>query len=273
MAGRRSSAASRLALAALAGPLMAAGAGAASLDVTYDISLIGLPIGTATLNGTVEPARYKLAIQARLTGLVGGITGGRGAGTASGQVAGGAPVNTSFAITAANSSEQRTVRMAIEKNAVSAAEVAPPLEERPDRIPVTEAHKKGVIDPISALLMPTATNDPRSACNRRIPVFDGAARYDILLSYAGSKPIEAQGYKGTATVCSVRYTPIAGHRDRRPVRYMAENKDMQVWLAPIAGTTLMLPFRISVKTMIGTAVIAASKYAVDPGATSSTSTR
>jgi hypothetical protein len=252
-----------MALASIAAGGMATRA--ATLDVAYDISLIGLPIGSANLTGTVDAQRFKLDIQARLSGLAGAVTGGRGAGSASGTVAGGQPVNSSFAVTAANSSEQRTVRMVIERRAVSAAEVMPPVEAKTDRIPLMDEHKKGVIDPISALLMPIQASDPRTACNRRIPVFDGAARYDIALFYAGSKDVKAEGYAGPAVVCAVRYTPVAGHRPRRAVKYMAENKDMQVWLTPINGTSLMLPFRISVKTLIGTAVIAASKYAIEPG--------
>jgi hypothetical protein len=50
---------------------------------------------------------------------------------------------------------------------------------------------------------------------------------------------------------------------------MAENKEISVWLAPVAGTNVTVPVRISVKTMIGTAVIEASSFKVDPGVTAS----
>ncbi len=242
---------------------------AATFDVAYDISLLGLPIGSATLTGEAVAEKYKLEIRAKLTGLAGAVSGGRGAGTATGTLGSGKPVNSSFAVTAANSTDQRTVRMTVEKNAVSGSEIAPPLEERPDRVPVTELHRRGIVDPISALLMPVSANDPRSACNRTIPIYDGAARYDIVLSYAGTKQVSGEGFDGQAVMCAVRYTPIAGHRNRKPVKFMAENRDIQVWLVPVSGTAQMLPFRISVKTMIGTAVIEASKFVVDPGVTSS----
>lgn len=256
-----------LAALALGLALVAQPARAASVDIAYDISLLGLPLGTATLTGEVLAERFKLEIRAKMTGLAGTITGGRGAGTSTGTMAGAGPVTSSFAVTAANSSEQRTVRMNIEKNAVSGSEIAPPLEARPDRVPVTDMHKKGIIDPISALMMPVSASDPRTACNRNIPIFDGAARYDIALSYGGNTQVASEGYEGQAVICNVRYTPIAGHRNRKPVKFMADNRDIQVWLAPVTGTSLMLPFRISVKTMIGTAVIEASKYVVEAGAT------
>ena len=245
--------------------VLASPARSATVDIIYDISLLGLPIGTASLTGDVAATNYKLEIKAKMTGLAGTVTGGRGAGTSAGVLASGSAVTSSFAVTAANSSEQRTVRMNIEKNAVSGSDITPPLESRPDRVPVTEVHKKGVVDPISALMMPFTANDPRTVCNRTIPIFDGAARYNIALSYGGGKQVSTEGHEGAAVICNVRYTPIAGHRNRKPVQFMADNRDIQVWLLPVAGTSTMLPFKISVKTMIGTAVIEASKYVVDQG--------
>ena len=41
---------------------------------------------------------------------------------------------------------------------------------------------------------------------------------------------------------------------------MAENRDIEVWLAPVNATHVALPYRISVKTMSGTAVVEASEF-------------
>ena len=38
---------------------------------------------------------------------------------------------------------------------------------------------------------------------------------------------------------------------------MADNKDLEVWLAPIASDHVLIPFRVSVRTMIGTTVVEA----------------
>jgi hypothetical protein len=50
---------------------------------------------------------------------------------------------------------------------------------------------------------------------------------------------------------------------------MTDNKSMEVWLVPVAGTRVVLPFRISVLTMIGTAVIEADDFSVASGASGS----
>jgi hypothetical protein len=43
---------------------------------------------------------------------------------------------------------------------------------------------------------------------------------------------------------------------------MQENKDLEVWLAPVGASSVLMPFRISVKTMVGTVVIEASEFEV-----------
>lgn len=257
-----------LVCAALAG----GAASAASVDAKYDISLLGLSLGTANLSGGLNGDAYKIDIVAKMTGLIGGVTGGRGSGVATGQLNGGKVSPTSFAVTSASSSESRTVRMALGGGAVRAVDIAPPIDAKPDRVPLTDTHRRNIVDPISAFLMPVnARGGVGAACNRTLQIFDGAARYDIKLSSAGTRRVELDGFKGEVAVCQARYVPIAGHRALRPsTKFMAENRDISAWLAPVAGTNMMVPVRISVKTMVGTAVIEASRFRVDPGVTATT---
>jgi hypothetical protein len=260
----------QLAMLALAATGIAGPAPAASLDADYAISLLGIEIGSAKLAGTVDASTYKLNITAKMSGLVGGVTGGRGAGNATGSMAAMRLNPATFAVTAASSSETRTVRMALGSGTVQAIDIAPPIDVKPDRVPVSEVHKRGVIDPISAFLMPVATGKAgtEAACNRSLPIYDGAARYDITMSYAGTRNVRLEGYQGPVVICNVRYVPIAGHRsERKATQFMANNREISTWLAPIAGTSLVAPVRVSVKTMVGTAVIEATRFETDPGAT------
>lgn len=258
----------RLAPLIAAGALAAAPVGSAragSLTAQYDISLIGLKIGVATVKGDFDAERYKLEIWAKLTGLAGMVTGGKGAAAATGTFGGNRPLPASFAVSTASAETKITVRMALAAGTVQALDLSPPLEDRPDRIPVTDGHKRGVVDPVSALLMPVAGSgtpaDP-GACNRTIPVFDGAARFDVTLSYERTEVVRGKAYDGPAVVCSARYKPIAGHRaNRRTTQYMEDNRDMEAWLVPVDGGRFFVPYRISVKTMIGTTVIEASRLA------------
>lgn len=250
-------------------------AAAASLDARYEISLLGLTLGTANLSGGIEGDAYKLDMVAKLTGLVGSFTGGRGSGVATGTLSGGRLAPATFAVSSASSSESRTVRMALGGGDVSAVAIEPPIDAKPDRVPLKDGHRRNIVDPLSAFLMPVnGKGGGAAACNRTLPIFDGAARYDIKLSSAGTREVSIEGYNGPVAVCQARYVPIAGHRSQRPsTKFMAENREISTWLAPVAGTNLMVPVRISVKTMVGTAVIEAASFKVDPGVTASAARR
>jgi len=60
----------------------------------------------------------------------------------------------------------------------------PAFEDKEGRIPVTEANKRNIVDPTSALIMPVPEGEPLigpAACNRTIPVYDGYVRFDVTL--------------------------------------------------------------------------------------------
>ncbi|MGY2047722.1 DUF3108 domain-containing protein [Methylobacterium sp. JK268] len=249
-----------------ADPASAARARAAGTAVTvdYGITLAGVPIGTAQMTGSLDGPRYRMDVTAKLTGLVGAITGGYGSGRATGVAGVGRPVPGSFAVASHSSSTSITVRMALARGNVVASEIVPPLLADPERVPVGPTAKHAVVDPVSALLMPAQARgdltDPEN-CNRVIPVFDGASRFDVILSYGETRRVEKPGYAGPVLVCNARYRPIAGHRPDKPgVKFMEENTDMSVWLAPVAGARVLLPVRISVRTMLGTNIIEATRW-------------
>jgi hypothetical protein len=242
-------------------------AGAQTLKVQYDVTLVGLSLGKADLSSSFDGSKYKMEAAVKLSGLARMLTGGKGAATATGAIVGPQPQPTAFAVTSRSSSDQRTVRMGLASGNVAAVEIVPPIDEKPDRVPVKEDHKKGVVDPVSALIMPSVASGnliEAANCNRTIPVFDGAARFDVVLSYAETKTAELPGYSGPVLVCNARYVPISGHRSLRPsTKFMEENRDMSVWLAPVEGRRLLFPVRIAVRTMIGMSVVEASNWSVD----------
>ncbi|MGU3464096.1 DUF3108 domain-containing protein [Methylobacterium sp. C33D] len=236
---------------------------AATVAVDYGINLAGLPIGTARLAGSFDRDRYMMDVSAVLTGLVGAITGGKGSARASGSFSA-APQPGAFAIATQTATSGIAVRMALARGNVVQAEITPPLVDMQDRVPVTPANKRGIIDPVSALLMPTQGRgeplDPEN-CNRTLPVFDGATRFNVVLSYAETRPVQKPGYAGQVLVCNARYQAVAGHRPDRPgVKFMEENREMSVWLAPVEGTRVLIPLRISVLTTIGTNIIEATRW-------------
>lgn len=236
----------------------------AQVTIDYTVTLAGLSIGTAQLGGTFDRGSYKLDISARLTGLAGMVTGGYGSAQARGSLLPGRTLPGSFAVASHNSSAEITVRMALARGNATAVEITPPLPPAPDRVPVTPADKRGVIDPGSALIMSVRAAgtpfDPAN-CNRMIPVFDGASRFNVVLSYGEVRPLDKPGYSGPVLVCNARYQAVAGHRPDRPgVKFMEENREMSVWLAPVEGAGVLVPLRISILTTMGTNIIEATRF-------------
>lgn len=247
---------------------MTASAGATSLRVDYRISLAGLPLGVADLTGSFSGERYDLKMNAQLTGLAGLFTGsGRGGAASTGTLSGTRLLTSGFSANGRSGGAERVVQVGLSAGNVSEVKIEPPFELRPDRVPVTEAHMRGIIDPLSAVVAVAAKSgkpDDPGSCNRSVPVFDGTQRFNIVLSYAETKPVQKPGFSGNVLVCNIRYVPVSGHRTSRPVvKFMEENRDMSVWYAPVEGTRVLVPLRISLRTTLGVSVVEAERWNVE----------
>jgi hypothetical protein len=246
---------------------LCAPAGAETLRAHYALSLMGLSIGSAYASGVVDPQTYRVEISMRTTGLANLINNARGAASASGGLTLAGPSPASYANTTSNSDETRTVRMSLAGNAVRTVDVRPTPWDAEARIPVTDSAKRHIVDPVSALIMRVPPGEQLtgpSACNRTISVFDGVTRFDVELAYAGDHTAQTRGYAGPVTVCSARYTPIAGHRpDSSSTRYMANNHDISVWLAPLPDARVVVPIHIAIGTAAGRLVIDASEFEIN----------
>lgn len=240
------------------------------LEARYRMSLGGLELGRAAYLVEIDDAAYTASGSGRLTGVVQAVSSGKGTVGARGMVERGALAPRSFAMEAQTDKKAEGVRLVINAAAtVTDVKVEPPVPPADDRVPITDKDKKGVFDPISAtLIMVPGTDNPVSAkaCDRVLAIFDGRARYDLELSYERIEPVKAEkGYAGPAVVCRIAYKPISGHKPSRSgVKYMMNNKEMFIWLAPIAGTRVLAPFKASVATAIGVAEMQATSFMTQP---------
>lgn len=250
----------------IAAIICAAPTRAETIRAHYALSLMGLSIGSAYASGVVEPESYRVDISMRTTGLANLVNSTKGAATASGGLTSVGPSPSAYANTTSNNDETRTVRMSLSSNAVRAVEVKPEPWDAEMRVPVGEGNKKRIVDPVSALIMSVPKGQELigpAACDRTISVFDGVTRFDVALTYSGAHTAQSHGYSGPVAVCSARYTPVAGHRpDSKSTRYMAENRDMSVWLAPLPEAHVVVPIHIDIRTGAGQLVIDASDFQV-----------
>jgi uncharacterized protein DUF3108 len=235
------------------------------LEARYTVTLAGIPLGTGVWVIDIAPDQYTAVASGRTTGLVKLVADGSGSGGSRGTITGARMLPTSYASSTTSDKRTDEVRMTLRAGTVKDIAAEPPLEPSPDRVPVTEAHRKGVVDPMSAAIMPVAGKGEvlaPDACKRKLAIFDGRQRADIDLVFKRMDQVKAdKGYQGPVVVCTVLYTPVAGHRPERPaIKYLIAQRDMEMWLAPIAGTRVLVPFRFSVPTPFGLGVLQATYF-------------
>jgi hypothetical protein len=253
--------------------LTAAGSGCVraqgKLDAAYVVTLGGVPVGKGNWVIDVAEDQFTATASGATSGLLRVFASGAGNSAAHGSVSGGQPIASTYASTIVADNHADQVRILFSGGAVKDYLADPPTMPNPDRVPLTDANRKGVLDPMTASLIRVAGNGDTfvpEACQRTLPVFDGRMRYDLQLVFKHLDKVKSErGYQGTVVVCAVYFSPIAGHvPERSTIKYLVAQRDMELWLAPIAGTRLMVPYRASVPTPIGLGVMQANQFVSIP---------
>lgn len=239
------------------------------LDAHYVASLAGIPVGKGAWVIDIGDDQYHAAATGGTTGLLSVFASGHGSGSAQGGIQGGNFLPTIYSVSMVTDKKVDEVRMALANGNVKDVSIEPPQPPDPQRVPLTDAHRRGVLDPMTgSLVRVPGTADPLSAeaCQRSAAIFDGRMRYDLQLAFKRMDKVKAEkGYQGPVVVCGVYFTPVAGHiPDRRAIKYLAALKEMEVWLAPIANTRVLAPFRFSVPTPVGVGVLEATEFVSTP---------
>jgi hypothetical protein len=235
------------------------------LEAQYEASLAGIPVGKGAWNIDISDDQYSAAASGGTAGLMRTFSSGAGTGAAQGRVVGGALVPTAYTASTTASKKSETIHITLANGSVKDSVIEPQPPVDPDRIPVTEAHRKGVLDPMTATLLRVAGNgDPVSpeACHSQAAIFDGRMRYEVKLDFKRMEAVKAdKGYRGPAVVCAAYFTPVAGYIPDRPViKYLTAQRDIEITFAPIAGTRVLVPFRFRIPTPLGMAMLEASQF-------------
>jgi Protein of unknown function (DUF3108) len=259
--------------------LMGGSAGAqGKLDARYLATLAGVPIGEGAWLIDIGQNQFTAAASGMTTGLLRVFASGEGNAASKGAVRSNNLLPKIFASTINNDKRMQELRIVLSAGTVKELMVDPPTTPSADRIPVTEADRRGVIDPLSAALIRVSGNgDPVSpeACRRTIPVFDGRMRFDLQLSFKRIETVHAQkGYQGPVAVCGVHFVPVAGYVPERPaIKYLIARQDIEIWLAPIPGTRVVVPYRILLPTPLGQGILEATEFVAAASPRSTPGTR
>src|SRR5436305_2078694 len=202
-----------LALSALALVLASPHPGFAQgrLEAQYEATLSGIPVGKGAWNIDISDDQFSAAASGGTSGLLKTFAGGSGTGEAQGRVVGGALVSTNYSATTTTSKKTESIHIVLSNGNVREFGIEPEPPVDPDRIPVTDAHRRGVYDPMTgSMLRVSGAADPLSgdACRNGAAVFDGRMRYDLKLEFKRMETVRAEkGYRGPLVVCALYFSP------------------------------------------------------------------
>jgi hypothetical protein len=235
------------------------------LDAQYEATLAGIPVGRGAWIIDISDDQFSASASGGTLGILKAFAGGTGTGASQGRVVNGALVPTNYSASTTTSKKSEAVHIVLVNGTVREYGIEPEPPVDPDRIPVTDAHRRGVFDPMTgSMLRVPGTADPLSpeACRTGAGIFDGRMRYDIKLDFKRMENVRAEkGYHGPALVCAVYFTPVAGYIPDRPViKYLAAQHNMEIAFVPIAGTRVLVPFRMIIPTPFGQAMLEATQF-------------
>ena len=235
------------------------------MDAQYEATLSGIPVGKGAWTIEIGDDTFSASAQGGTAGLLKAFSGGTGSGASQGRVVNGALVANAYTATTTTQKKSETIRLVLANGNVKDFSIDPVPPVDPGRVVVTEAHRKGVLDPMTGSMLRVPGNGEvlsPEACRTGAGVFDGRLRYDLKLDYKRMETVKAEsGYHGPAVVCAVYFTPIAGYIPDRPViKYLATERQMEIAFVPIAGTRVLVPFRMTIPTPFGLAMLEATSF-------------
>jgi hypothetical protein len=247
----------------------AARAEPSSVRAVFNVTLSGVSIGKGNLSATLTPEGYSIGVAAKVTGIARLVSSGEGAAQARGRYGVRHIEPVSYSINNTVDTLRNSVSLEMHDNAVTSERVMPPTPTGPNRVPLTPASRRGVIDPLSAFLALSEGKDALSPsnCERTLKIYDGRQRYDIAMAYARTEVIRSGGdLAGPSLVCKAAWRPIAGQRTNNiETSHMEENRDVEATLTPIPGTRFLLITRIAIGTSVGKLMIHVQNVSITSG--------
>jgi hypothetical protein len=224
----------------------------AKVQAAYKISLNGFELGNFNFKSNVGRTSYTLDTDVQISALL-GVFQWKGVTRSTGTLAAKAPKPEDFRFNYESSVRNGSVAMGFGQDGLETLTVLPATVEAADTVPLTRAHLKNVVDPLSAILVITHSS-AATPCGRKVAVFDGKQRFDIDLRFARKEAVV--GIEGeTAIVCRVKYTPIAGYRPTEETRELAATNGIEIAFRMVPSAKLMIPQSMTLPTAAGQARI------------------
>lgn len=257
-------------MAGTASPSAAAAAEAAqgpfwptNVAARYRLYFNGFEVGSYEFQSQFNGKSYSASSNASVSALFGAFTW-KGSITSNGGLDQVKPRPTAYQLTFKTKSKIGSVTLGFDKDAIKSIALVPNKTPSPEVIPVKTSDLKNVFDPMSAILAMThaGANGP---CNRTIPIFDGKARFNLIMTYKGEQKLSdkaASGQPNKLVVCNVKYQPIAGHKPKDFDNPWVDYDRMEIAMRPVPSAQTFVPYRVTIPTTLGSAVMSADQVII-----------
>ena len=231
---------------------------AAQLRANYKAYYLGLPVATVALTIDLTQDRY----EARLGGDVSGAAATMSAFSfemqSKGKYQNGQVQPERYVYSSRSAKETHRQEVNFKSSNVAAITIEPPLKDISERVPISTEHGQNVIDPLSALVAAMTSGDPKPAntCGDALRIHGGGLRADVSTAFLGQQATRTPGYRGQASLCSVRYNPVAGHlANASYVKSIRENEKIRISSVAAGKGPFELLVNAVVPLQLGTARI------------------
>jgi len=232
------------------------------IDAQYTIALGAFDLGAFKFEQRRKGKTYTLKSVVELSALLGAFEW-RGITQTTGSIAGGKPRPENYAFDFRSKGRGGLIRMAFEKGNVVGLSAIPSAPVGGAMVPLKDSHTKSVLDPLTAILTLSQTHGSKP-CGRTLPIFDGKQRFNLTFKFRRHEalPNAARGQRGI--VCQIKYKPLGGYVANSDTRKYAAENNIEIAFRAVSGG-VMVPYRLSLPTVIGTARLDLRKLSVGPG--------
>jgi len=223
----------------------------------YKVSLLGIPMASINFIIRIDGASYEISGNLQTSFLAEIIEPTRGTILSSGQISGEKFQAKEFDIQYTSGKKRYRAAMTLSGGNVRSSLVEPSKKKPSNWVPVTNAHRRSVVDPLAGLIFPRGIKP----CPQTIAVYDAESRFDLKLSPVGVRPYSTKGFSGDALVCSMSFVPKAGYRkDNSQIDYVRKLKGMELWFAVHPEGGYSAPVYAKIPTKVGIMIVAAARF-------------
>jgi hypothetical protein len=230
------------------------------IEATYRVDLSALNLGEAHVTADLNGSAYEVRAKGRFSLVTGMLYRASGTTMSAGTLSKSGPQPAKFTLSYEGGSKKEMRQLRFADGAVSDISIVPRKKHNPrHRVPITKEQLENVLDPLTAAFLYARSGGPPGdigVCRQTVPVFDGKQRFDIVLKPKRTDVVDNDApaeLSGSVAVCQVKYVPIGGYRPDHPgIKFMTETDDIEVWLVPVPGSSLYIPYRVVMPTAWGT---------------------